>query len=196
MRRMLTLAIPLTLVLALLFQASAPARAQEGGFPPGVVRVTWRLLEIQRSPGNVLDTSHLNVTLTFDGQGQAGGESTCNFYGVPYEVGPGQALTFDTIITTLRACVDQSLMDLETEYYSALEAVESYSFDGATLQLFYGNGSVLRFGTDSAPAPVPGMPKTGVANPHYIPFLVLGVLVVVLGAILLGRKRGLAGQGE
>lgn len=171
------------------FAAFGSAHAQESSFPAGVTGTPWKLLEIERSAQDILSTSNVNITLSFDGQGLAGGNSACNFYSAPYQTGAGQALTFDPLISTLRACADASLMNLETEYYSALDGVASYSFDGTTLQLFYNNGgSVLRFGTTAAP-PVPGMPRTGGAGSNYTILATAGALLALLGAACLLSRQ-------
>jgi heat shock protein HslJ len=149
-------------------------------------------MEIQRSAQHVMSTEHVNITLKFDAEGHAGGDSTCNYYGVDYQTGPDQALTFHNLISTLKACVDTSLMDLENEYYKALEGVATYSFDGITLQLFYNNGdSVLKFGGGSSPSPtIPGMPRTGGDGANQALFIITGLLLVLFGAGLLASTKG------
>lgn len=171
------------------FQVSAYA-AQESGFPEGVVGITWQLREIQRSPGDVLDTTNVNITLRFDGQGMAAGDSTCNTFSASYQTGAGQALTLSSIISTLRACVDTAQQDLETEYYRALEGVKSYSFDGANLELMYGDGGALRFWLAATSGPAPGMPTTGAGGGDYIAWLGVGLLALLLGAGL--SRRGVS----
>ncbi len=169
--------------------------AQESGLPAGVVGTTWKLLEIQRSTQDVLSTASVDITLEFDGQGLAGGNSTCNSYSANYQAGAGQSLTFESLISTLRACVDQSLNDLETEYYRALEGVASYSSDGTTLRLFYNNGgSVLLFGSSSTPGTTPGMPRTGMPNSTFGVILGTGVLLVLVGAACVASRRRVQGR--
>jgi heat shock protein HslJ len=178
-----------TSLLALAFFAfGGSARAQESGLPSGLIGPTWRLVEIQRSAQDVMSTAAVRITLTLDTQGLASGESTCNLYSAEYQAGQGGALTMSPVVSTLRACVDTSLMDLESEYYRALEGVTSYSFDGSTLQLFYNNGaSVLRFTAD-APA-APGMPRTGAADSNYGLPALAGMLLVLLGLAALVYDR-------
>lgn len=177
------------------FAAGSPAHAQESGFPLGVAGATWQLLEIQRSSQDVLDTSNVDVTLTFDGQGRATGKSTCNGYSAPYQTGAGQALTFGPVLSTKRACVDASLTNLETEYLGALQGVTSYSFDGANLQLFFNNGgSVLKFGTGTSI--VPGMPKTGNAGADYITYMAVGALLALLGTASLLTRQVMSRRGS
>lgn len=191
MKQTLTKTIAI-LLLTLAFIASggsisSPAHAQDNSLPAGVIGTEWKLMEIQRSAQDVLSTAHVNITLKFDAEGRAGGDSTCNYYGMSYQTGPGQALTFHDLISTLRACVDTSLMDLETEYYTALQGVTTYGFDGETLQLFYNNGgSVLKFGTATM---IPGMPKTGRSGADPGGIAVAGLLLALSGAVLLASVQ-------
>lgn len=199
--RMITALFMLALMV-LSSPISNPAYAQEHSLPAGVIGTGWKLMEIQRSAEDVLSTQHLNVTLKFDAEGHAGGDSTCNFYGADYQTGPDQALTFHNLISTLKACVDTSLMDLEAEYYRALQSTTSYSFDGTTLQLFYksGNdsGGVLRFGAGSGAGSgtgpgigpiIPGMPRTGGDGASHALFAIMGLLVLSGAGLLASARR-------
>src|SRR5262245_31452219 len=169
------------------FATGSLAEAQGAGFPPGVTGVTWQLRAMQGPAQDLQDLRSANVTLKFDGQGLATGNSPCNSYSAPYQEGTGQALTFGNVLSTLRACVDPSLNQLETDYYNALKGVTSYSFDGATLRLFYDNGaSILTFSAAGAP---PGMPATGAGTANQAAFLIAGALLVALGAACLVAPR-------
>lgn len=193
MKRILTYFSTLFL-LAVAFLAggvAGVAHAQDNSLPAGMVGPAWRLVEIQRSPQDALDTSNLNVTLTFEADGRAGGNSTCNGYSAAYRTGAGQALTFTDLVSTLRACVDTSLMDIESEYYAALSGVSSYTFDGATLQLLYNNGaSMLKY--DLIASSVPGMPATGVAEgfgASYAYFMGPVFALIIVGATFVVLSR-------
>lgn len=177
MKRILIYITTISLLTSTSFLSGSPTHAQDNSLPTGIIGTEWKLLEIQRSPQDILSTTNTNVTLTFDPQGLAKGNSTCNSYSAPYQTAAGQSLTLGALVSTLRACVDTSLMDLETEYYRALQAVTTYSFDGATLQLFYNNGaSILKFGTTS----IPGMPKTGGFGINQLVFPLAGLLLLLL----------------
>ena len=178
MKRIVIYMTTISLLASAYLTSGSHTHAQDSGLPTGMVGTEWKLLEIQRSTQDILSTAHTNVTLTFDPQGLARGISTCNSYSAPYQTGAGQALTLGALVSTLRACVDTSLMDLETEYYSALQAVTTYSFDGASLQLIYNNGaSVLKFGNSSTP----GMPITGELGANHPVFPLAGLLLVLFG---------------
>lgn len=178
------------ILAASLFATGAAAYAQEGGMPPGVAGTVWKLIEVQRSAQDSVDTNNADVTIQFDTQGQAVGNSTCNSYSAQYTAGAGGALTFEPVISTLRACIDTSLMDLEMEYYRALEAVSSYSYDGANLRLLYNNGSSsLIYSAAETSGPAPGMPRTGAGEANYVAFLGVGALLVLAGVALVASRR-------
>jgi heat shock protein HslJ len=154
----------------------------------GIAGPGWRLIELQGAPGDVRNTTDVNISLNFDADGRAGGQSTCNSYSAEFSQGASNSLTFGPIISTKRACVDPDLMNLEIEYLGALQGVQSYNLDNATLKLFYNNGNgVLTY--EPTPAPTIGMPQTGAGFADVAPFAVLGVSLVLLGAAFLVYRR-------
>ncbi|MGA7732113.1 MAG: META domain-containing protein [Chloroflexia bacterium] len=184
MQRLLRYVVVFSVVALGLLSVGSLAFAQAGQ-SLGIAGAGWRLAELQRAPGDVRDTSDVTITLNFDGQGEASGQSTCNGYSTTYQQGPDNTLTFGNILSTKRACME---LDLEIEYYNALQGVSTYNLDNATLKLFYNNGNgVLTF--ESAPAPVIGMPQTGAGFADVAPFAVLGVSLVLLGAGFLVWRR-------
>ena len=183
MQRLLRYMVVFSVVALGLLSVGSLAFAQTGQ-SLGIAGAGWRLAELQRAPGDVRDTSDVIITLNFDSQGEASGQSTCNGYSATYQQGPNNTLTFGSILSTKRACMD---LDLEIEYYNALQGVSSYNLDNATLKLFYNNGNgVLTF--EPIPAQV-GMPQTGAGFADVAPFAVLGVSLVLLGAGFLVWRR-------
>jgi heat shock protein HslJ len=97
------------------------------------------------------------ITLTFQSGGQAGGSGGCNSYGSQYQVQDG-TISFDAIITTEMACLDEGVMDQEQRYYQALQAAGTYELAGDQLKITSGDGQVvLNFvrsqpGTPTGPA--------------------------------------------
>ena len=203
MRKLLGIVAAIALVVFGVAAAGGSAYAQSDGLTPGVVGVEWQLLEIQRSPQDVVDTSSANITLGFDGQGLATGHSPCNGFSAPYQAGANGSLTFGDVLSTLRACVDNSLMNLESEYYGALKGVSSYSFQGDRLLLTYNSGaSILKFGpsvaSQSGPAGPPagtgdevplGMPQTGMMDFNYTPLAALGGVMLLVGAVIIRARQ-------
>jgi heat shock protein HslJ len=179
------------LLFGLLFSSFGAAHAQEGsaGLPPEMLGREWQLIVIERAGQDMVDTRGKGITLTFNRDGTAGGNSTCNLYSAPFEAPGGAALRFGDVISTLRACVDQSLMDLEALYYGLLKQVDSYSLNGDTLELNLSGGGVLRYTSDGVGNNVPGMPRTG-GGTELMPFFVaLTVVWLVAAGFVAARVR-------
>ncbi len=81
-----------------------------------------------------------NVTLTFDHQGQAGGNAGCNTFGGSYEAKQGQ-LTFGQLVSTLMACTGNAVMQQEQAYLAALGKAASYEISGDQLVITTAGGS-------------------------------------------------------
>jgi heat shock protein HslJ len=182
-----TLLLPALALASIALSGPGPAHAQASGLPPGMVGTEWKLIEIRQSGQEVKGTADAGITLLFEMEGRIGGASPCNSYSATYQVGAGETLTFGQVVSTLRACVDPSLQALESEYYTALSGVSSYSFQAGRLSLFFNNGQgVLEF---VAPA-TPGMPRAGSSGEHtsaQVMRLLLAVLLVSL--IVMGLRR-------
>jgi heat shock protein HslJ len=181
--------IGMMMLFGLLFSSLGAAHAQEGGagLPPEVFGREWQLIVIERAGQDVVDTRGKGITLTFNRDGTAGGESTCNFYSSPFEAPGGAVMRFGDVTSTLRACVDQSLMDLEALYYGLLKQVDSYSLNGDTLELNLSGGGVLRYTSDGGN--LPGMPRTG-GGTDLMPFFVaLAVVWMVAASFVAARVR-------
>jgi len=86
---------------------------------------SWILQSINGSPvGGPVDGQ--KVTLEFTSATEMGGFGGCNSYGGSYQAG-ASSIVFSNILSTLRACVDNNISRVETEFFSALEAASSYS---------------------------------------------------------------------
>jgi heat shock protein HslJ len=85
------------------------------------------------------------VTLEFQTDGQAGGSAGCNSYGGGYQV-QGDTLSFDQLNSTLMACVDEAMMQQETEYFQALQSTGRFELADNQLTIWYDGGqSALNF---------------------------------------------------
>jgi putative lipoprotein len=120
---------------ALVLLMSAP-RAQ--GASAGIEGTAWLVEDI--AGRGVIDRAQ--TTISFDTSGRVSGSTGCNrFTGVATL--EGEALSFDPLATTKRACVP-ALMDQEQKFLSALEAVRGYALDAnGWLQLKGANGEPL-----------------------------------------------------
>jgi heat shock protein HslJ len=176
----------LALACAVLVSGGA-AYAQTGGLPAELIGSTWTLTAIQGPAQDLQDLGNLGVTLRFGDDGRASGQSTCNGYSATVQAGTGSALTLGPILSTKRACVDESRMNLETEYFNALQGVSAYTVQGTELRLTYNNGSSTLTFTSAAP---PGMPTTGGSDlPLMLGGLALGALLLVAGGLGLRRAQ-------
>jgi heat shock protein HslJ len=79
------------------------------------------------------------LTLKFQSGTQLAGDSGCNSYGAQYQVN-GSAMRVDQLMSTLRACVDQSLNDQEALFQSALSHAAQFSVAGSQLTLKNASG--------------------------------------------------------
>jgi heat shock protein HslJ len=106
----------------------APAMSLTGG--------TWRLVNYGRGgmEDSVIDGSE--ITLMFQADGKIAGSAGCNSYFGSYTVN-GETLTISQMGATLKACVEENLMEQERVYLSALEAAERYIFEEDRLIIQY-----------------------------------------------------------
>ncbi|HXF64154.1 MAG TPA: META domain-containing protein [Caldilineaceae bacterium] len=114
----------------------------------------WRLVSMGAadSPAPVIGEDA--ITLSF-ADGQAGGHSGCNEYGGSYQVENG-ALVFGEIVSTLRACVDEAVMQQEQQYLGALRAAGRFERTEEGLTIRYADESgVLNFVAADAAEPSP-----------------------------------------
>jgi heat shock protein HslJ len=102
----------------------------------------WRLAAIGGADLPALASTP--VTLEFDGEGKAGGNSGCNSYGGSYEAS-GERITFRDIASTLMACTDPGVMELEQAYLAALNTAERFEVSETGLTIWYAGGETLSF---------------------------------------------------
>jgi heat shock protein HslJ len=121
--------------------------------PSGLLDSRWQLVSF--GPVGATVSVDMIITLEFGTDGQAGGHGGCNSYGGAYTVQEGK-LMFGEIVSTLIACVDQTVNDQEQRYLQALRTTDRFTISGDTLTIWYENEKgVLKFVRASAPAPVP-----------------------------------------
>lgn len=84
------------------------------------------------------------ITLTFNEDGTLGGSSGCNTYGGNYTL-DGAAITIDSLVWTLMACLDPpGVMEQETTYLDTLGAVTTWEIGPNGLTLTTDDGRALR----------------------------------------------------
>ncbi len=104
----------------------------------------WGATAIADEDGELLPVIEgTSAFVRFDGE-QVTGDGSCNRFFGPYEMTPNGDLRFGELGTTMMACLD-AVMEQEQAFLAALEAVDSYSIAGDTLELRAGSEVVLLF---------------------------------------------------
>ena len=97
----------------------------------------WRLAMFAGEP--VAEPSRITLVLAEDGQ--LSGFGGCNRYFSSYETGEGGTLSISRLGATRMAC-DGDVMQLEQDYFAALEGARGYRGDEQTLEILDGDGNV------------------------------------------------------
>ena len=84
------------------------------------------------------------VTLGFTSSTEAGGSGGCNSFGAKYEASSTGSISFSEIVSTLMACTQEGVGDVETAYLDALNAADHYEIAGTTMTIT-GGGHTLEF---------------------------------------------------
>lgn len=84
------------------------------------------------------------VTLYFESSGEAGGSGGCNSFGATYEADPANgSISFSEIVSTLMACTDEGVGDVEAAYFAALSTADRYEVTGDSLTITGGGHSLV-----------------------------------------------------
>lgn len=103
------------------------------------------------------------ITLEF-ADGQINGSGGCNSYGGSYQT-QGDTLLLGEIASTLMACVDNAVMEQETNYFAALQTAGDFQVNGDQLTIAY-NGGVLTFVAAGAAPAEENAPPTATPAPE------------------------------
>jgi heat shock protein HslJ len=112
----------------------------------GLHQHSWKLAEM--GPVGALRPipPEFTITLQFEGETRIHGASACNRYFAACHR-DGSRLHFQKVGTTMKMC-DAPAMAMESEYFDALQHVESYEQQVDQLALYYDQGrSLLLFRT-------------------------------------------------
>jgi len=104
----------------------------------------WQLVSLGAAADPTPVLSDTTVTLIFGDAGDVGGSGGCNTYGGSYSVS-GSSITFDQIVSTLMACVDNGVQDQESAYFAALQSAVSFTLSSDQLVISYDEGQELVF---------------------------------------------------
>ncbi len=127
------------LAAGMLTVMSLAAACREGG--RNDIGGTWVLDHFANESGDVSALVPEPPTLILDG-GDASGNSGCNLFSGQYRL-ESNALSFEALQTTERACLDAERNDQERRYYAALAATARVHLDGDTLELRDADGAPL-----------------------------------------------------
>jgi heat shock protein HslJ len=128
------------LVIALALVASACTSVQAGG---GELTVPsrWRLVSFVEEGSEIPVVEGSTVTLELAEDGQLGGSGGCNSYGAAYEI-DGKTLKVEEVISTLMACLDDQVMEQESQYFAAIHSATGFEVSSDGLTISYEGGQL------------------------------------------------------
>lgn len=107
---------------------------------PGLENTKWKLVSFGPSATPTPVLPGADVTLQFAAGGQVTGSSGCNSFGGQYKLN-GNNISFDQLISTLRACVDPNVNQQEQRYLDALNSTGKVELTTSSLKIWYDNGN-------------------------------------------------------
>jgi heat shock protein HslJ len=137
--------------------ATVLAHAQQGRVLSTDQRVLtgieWRLVSLGPTGAEQDVIPGTTVTLRLGEDGRAGGSTGCNTYGGSYQV-RGDSISFNRIVATRRACLDQNANEQEHRFLAALESASRFRLTSNRLTILSDRArSILNFVNNSAPDP-------------------------------------------
>jgi heat shock protein HslJ len=129
----------LLIFLLLLLAACAPSPAGQD-----LVGTSWSLVSLD---GNTQVGEALGgqaVTLAFITSTEAGGSGGCNSFGATYDANSANgSISFSNIISTLMACLDEGIGEVEANYFAALSSAGHYQVNGGSLTISGGGHTIV-----------------------------------------------------
>ena len=143
----------LFLILCVFFVANAQPGRNMSTDQRVLAGTDWRLLSLGPAGGEAGLVAGTTVTLKFGEDGRASGSTGCNAYSGTYQV-RGDAISFGRLISTRRACLDQSANQQEQRFLSALEAANRFRLSANRLTILSDRSrTVLNFVNDRSSEP-------------------------------------------
>lgn len=134
-------------------QTSTSGQVQSSRAGNPLADTQWRLASFATGRAQWSASEGTTITLKFGSDGRAGGSSGCNTYGADYRVIENR-LTFGSIISTKRACLNQGANQQEQRYFRALASANRFVLANDRLTIFHEGGrSELTFRNDSPSMP-------------------------------------------
>lgn len=129
-------------------QTLTSARSEASSAKSKLANTQWRLISFGATGAESPVIEGTTITLKFGADGRAGGSGGCNSYGGNYRVRKNN-LSFSQIISTKRACLEQSANQQEQRYFAALESASKFKLSDNRLTIFHGDGrNTLNFVND------------------------------------------------
>jgi heat shock protein HslJ len=102
--------------------------------PTGIFETAWTVTGVNNGVGGLQSVDPTQaLTANFGADGKFSGEGGCNQIRATWESEKDE-VSIDDVASTKKSC-DEAVMDLETQYVAALEAVFTYERSGDTLTL-------------------------------------------------------------
>lgn len=100
---------------------------------PEIIEKYWKLTEIYHKKVTSDETYRKEPHIILKTEGnRLVGNGGCNAFTGSYELSKGNRISFSKVVSTKMACVN---MEIETQLFKVLEAVDNYVIDGDTLVL-------------------------------------------------------------
>jgi heat shock protein HslJ len=113
-------------------------KATSGG--GGAVPLTgtyWKLTDLSGEPVRATSDGDAAPYLTFEaGKNSVFGNSGCNVFRGPYELGADSGIRFSSMILTRKMCLDADIMTVEDRLMHVFDRVKSRTLRGDTLILY------------------------------------------------------------
>ena len=103
-----------------------------------LIGTIWQLTAMSEGDLDAPITPNAQVTLEFDAGGQVGGNAGCNTFGGSYTV-DAETIEFGDLFSTLMACADMDVMEVEQRYLDALNTANRFAIEGDQLTIWYGD---------------------------------------------------------
>ena len=117
------------------------------GSGPALEDTTW-VLEAYGKPGNlqaVLEDTEITAEFKSD-EGKVGGSAGCNNYFGGYDINENELTIRPPIGSTMMAC-PEPVMNQEQQYFSLLEAAETFKIENGDLTITSSGNQILVFAT-------------------------------------------------
>ncbi|MEZ4591609.1 MAG: META domain-containing protein [Chloroflexota bacterium] len=118
--------------------STSPEVQPEGSSLPGT---SWVLASFGPTDNQTAVLPNTELTLNFDGA-QINGNAGCNSYFADATINDDGSLSFGMMGSTLMACLDEDVMQQESDFLAALAQATSFTLAGNQLMLYTPDGSL------------------------------------------------------